>query len=689
VKQRAIPRGIVICLCAIPWLVPAIAATGAFNSSNYVLSGTNINHRDTDDYKVYADAYSGYPGLQDKILDARSEWNDDLSGSPVDVPRTMTESAAQIKFGKVAGDSNTKVIITGNYHSPGTAKFNTYGSIINNMSASQRRAQACRAIGTLMGIKQTSTATDCMNSASNITTNTVGAATIQKVDDFYGLHATFSGDLYDERDDIDQSDASLNISASGHDLTSMTVYLDYLNGASSWSGTLDAAVTTCTTSYDRCTLNASHPHMDLSWLPGGRYRVRAVMTNAYGTPGTESFEFAVDPPYFGYDDTWGFSDWYENTGAYPKVTTAINGGADTVRVVVNMNDVYSQGADPSCSGAPQWDWSHYEDIYDNLIAQGVKPVLQAFGADRCVAATRNTSGSPPNYGYGVPSGDGCTPVYYDPPQTFGDGERLLATNSTAEAAWREFIKQMADHSPSARAIEVWNEPNAAQFWGGCEPSANRYEQLLEYAHDGVSESTHPTIPVLFAGLQYVDDNTVGAGDPGAGTYKRRNWSTFVSTAMFNGALSDMEGMGLHPYLQKGNCSQTYGESADEQFDAMRAIIGTTTPIWVTEIGVAMSDGNNGSDSSDCRGAIHAGDTAAQSEDRQADGVTSMYDMVADRSNAFLVYQLVDQVNVPDPWESSLGVAGTTGTSDHRPHAIDLRQSYCDLAALRGATPNCN
>src|SRR5437762_2862707 len=84
---------------------------------------------------------------------------------------------------------------------------------------------------------------------------------------------------------------------------------------------------------------------------------------------------------------------------------------------------------------------------------------------------------------------------------------IVADGAAANRAWRGFVENVADRYPLLKGIEVWNEPNLAPFWGECALDPGRYARLLEFAHAGIEHSSHPGIPILFAGLSPIEDST--------------------------------------------------------------------------------------------------------------------------------------------------------------------------------------
>ena len=107
-------------------------------------------------------------------------------------------------------------------------------------------------------------------------------------------------------------------------------------------------------------------------------------------------------------------------------------------------------------GVYTFEW--LDSVIENLCNQGVKTWLSV------------TYGNPiympdlPN-----PTGVGCVPLYY--------GEEVLN-------AWKNFVTKIVErYKDRVTHYEIWNEPNAAQFWHPSEPDGAEYAKLVNVTAD--------------------------------------------------------------------------------------------------------------------------------------------------------------------------------------------------------------
>ncbi|WP_218617241.1 cellulase family glycosylhydrolase [Cryptosporangium aurantiacum] len=127
------------------------------------------------------------------------------------------------------------------------------------------------------------------------------------------------------------------------------------------------------------------------------------------------------------------------------------------------------------------------------------------------------------------------------------------------------------------AIEVWNEPNLAEFCGigDAYQRAVKYVPILKAAYSAI-KAGRPTLPVIFAGPSQTDDG-------------------FIRDCYANGAKGYFDIMGVHPY--QGNQTKA-PESTDitgkARMTNMPAIINLMAangdgakPIWWTEFGFSV------------------------------------------------------------------------------------------------------
>ena len=133
-------------------------------------------------------------------------------------------------------------------------------------------------------------------------------------------------------------------------------------------------------------------------------------------------------------------------------------GAAYVRFHGILNDdvgAYSEGAD----GQPVYNFSYVDQIYDGLLAAGVRPVVElSFMPARLAAADTRHS-----FWY--------HPVVA-PPKDYGRWDALIT------ALARHLIERYGVDEVSQWYFEVWNEPNL-DFWAG-EPKQATYFTLYEH-----------------------------------------------------------------------------------------------------------------------------------------------------------------------------------------------------------------
>jgi hypothetical protein len=147
------------------------------------------------------------------------------------------------------------------------------------------------------------------------------------------------------------------------------------------------------------------------------------------------------------------------------------------------------------------------------------------------------------------------------------------------------------YGDEAKAIEVWNEPNDPDYWGGCHPSSTsnpgfeKYLQILNFAGRGVVDSQR-NVPLVTAGLTPADSPDVG----------QVQWDAYLRDVLDNRNQLDpatqaaLDYVGLHPYRTKDERDasfQAYDESALKQLNLAEAIVANrdlNMPVWVTEAG---------------------------------------------------------------------------------------------------------
>ena len=239
-------------------------------------------------------------------------------------------------------------------------------------------------------------------------------------------------------------------------------------------------------------------------------------------------------------------------------------------------------------------------------------------------------------------------------------------------------------------IEVWNEPNAQEFWGGCDPrfgdEVRRYARVLHAAAAGVSDS-RTGVDVVTAGLHSGENDEPGKHVLVWERYLPGLFEAWESEG-FGRLGRAVDAVGIHPYradrFRGGRGLATPGKivrNARHQLDRARAILDRwrgAAPIWVTEVGVSTSPGQPWS-------LRHAPERVQRR--RQAEALVRVYRELRERRvRVAVVHRLVDRSAEADE-ESGAGVltgpsgGGQPGGVVEPPFAP--KPAYCALAAERG------
>ena len=228
-----------------------------------------------------------------------------------------------------------------------------------------------------------------------------------------------------------------------------------------------------------------------------------------------------------------------------KVTSL---GAESQRFVVDWSI-----AEPAPPGPEhRYRFEAFDQMYRADVARGIRPLLVVMNAPVWAADP------------GAPRGSSAN----NPPAASQLGD------------WAEFVGEVARRYPRVAGIEIWNEPNLAEFWGDgsalVRPDPNRYAVLLEAGYDAV-KSARPRTRVIGGALSSTA-TTTPAGDVAA--------ADFLRAVLTAGGAGHMDGLSLHPYPGEGEAERTL-----ELIDRVRAVrdeAGATTSLWLTEVGVTTA-----------------------------------------------------------------------------------------------------
>lgn len=241
-------------------------------------------------------------------------------------------------------------------------------------------------------------------------------------------------------------------------------------------------------------------------------------------------------PLFGFNDDWGVH--------MGKLTDLKRIGGGVARQNLSWNLI---------EGTPgNYDWSRFDQLHRKMQAAGVRPLWVLLNAP-CWAQPNPGSCSSGNNQMRP------APVHYDD---------LAALAATAAARY-----------PDSVAIEVWNEPNFAPFWGG-PPDPASYSRMLSAVASRMSASP---VPVISGGL-----SPHGSGKSSASAMDQ---SMFLRTMFESGATEMVDGIGTHQYpstKKPGRIVDQLRARLGDLRETMSEFGAQDMPLWVTEVGVSTA-----------------------------------------------------------------------------------------------------
>ncbi len=267
------------------------------------------------------------------------------------------------------------------------------------------------------------------------------------------------------------------------------------------------------------------------------------------------------------------------------------------------------------------DWSRYDAIYDELLAEGLRPLWLLVDAP-CWAR---------------PPDQACIP---------NAPARAPSVDHAADLG--EFLAEATRRYPEALGIEVGNEVNDERFWvGGLNP--NDYAYLLGVAADAI-HAVDPEMPVVASGFAPFER-------PGP---NRLPWQDYVRAMLHAGAIEKVDALAFHPYppgsaLQKAEAV----EAEQAAFEAHLEAKGLgDVPVWVTEIGVTTVG------------------PEARTPEQQAIELSGILTRLEARGTPVVAFhRLQDELIAGDELEAGFGVIAADG--------VTPKPAFCVIAALRG------
>jgi hypothetical protein len=318
---------------------------------------------------------------------------------------------------------------------------------------------------------------------------------------------------------------------------------------------------------------------------------------------------------WGFKDYWGFSPdgtWSaEQADRDIELAAAITPDSlSTLRLFVQWRGVEWT--------RDQYNWTQTDRVYQAMEANGVEPIMLIHDAPNWARDPAAT----------CPSAGGC--IY--PPLPQYDGE------------WRQFVEDAVSRYPNVRAIEVWNEPNLAKFWGPA-PDPGRYAEVLALAHDAAT-AARSSAPVITGGLSPVRSTT--------GT--RISSREFLRETYNQGCACDFEGIGTHAYPRTEPLVAEMWHEVERLFAVRDNHNDSGTHLWNTEVSVSSDP------------------TEGFGPERQGAELVRLYRSIEDHEiESFIIYRFHDAADGTPYWNH-------TGVVDQ---GLAPKPAYCELGAAIG------
>jgi hypothetical protein len=214
-----------------------------------------------------------------------------------------------------------------------------------------------------------------------------------------------------------------------------------------------------------------------------------------------------------------------------------------------------------------------------------------------------------------------------------------------------FAAQAAQRYPESIGFEVWNEPNAANFWGA-EPNPQDYSAMVKKVAVAV-HAVDPAMPVVTAGLAPIRNSGSGGMSD----------EQFLREAYASGGPQAADAIGAHPYPLVRYDENYLGSIRAKLFRYLRVMAefgDASKPVWVTEAGVS-----------------NYGDDEGYNLDQQAEALVNMYGLLRRVANVPVVifHRFVD-----DPFGGGSPKESGYGVLDRFDNA---KPAYCAVATARG------
>jgi hypothetical protein len=324
---------------------------------------------------------------------------------------------------------------------------------------------------------------------------------------------------------------------------------------------------------------------------------------------------------WGFNEFWGYSP--DGTFNDVQATHEIELAADIMPDSLSANRFFVQWRGVEWT-RNQYSWNKTDVAYDAMQANGVEPVMVIHDAPNWA---RDPAATCPL------SAPDCT----FPPLPAYDGE------------WQDFVRDAVTRYPDVRAIEVWNEPNKAQFWGPA-PDPARYVKLLADAHYAVA-AAGSSVPLIIGGLAPVTSTTA----------TRISSREFLREIYNQGCACDFEGIGTHSYPRTEPFVDEMWREINRLFAVRDNHNDPGTPLWNTEVSVSSDP------------------TEGVGPDRQGAELVRLYRSIEGHEiegheiESFIIYRFHDAADGTPYWNH-------TGVLDQD---LSPKPAYCELGAAIG------
>jgi len=320
---------------------------------------------------------------------------------------------------------------------------------------------------------------------------------------------------------------------------------------------------------------------------------------------------------WGFNEFWGFSD---GTWSAEQADREIALANAVVPRALSAHRFFVQWRGVEFT-RDQYSWTKTDRAYQAMQANGLEPEREPVMVIHDAPNWARDPAAP------CPVAAGCT----YPPLPEYDGE------------WQQFVQDAVSRYPNVRAIEVWNEPNLARFWGPT-PDPGRYAEVLALAHDAAA-AAGSSAPVITGGLSPLKSSAT-----------RISSREFLREIYNQGCACDFEGIGTHAYPRTEPLVDDMWHEIDRLFAVRDNHNDSGTPLWNTEVSISSDP------------------TEGVGPERQGAELIRLYRSIEGHEiESFIIYRFHDAADETPYWNH-------TGVVDQN---LAPKPAYCELGATIG------